>query len=141
MCKALLLEFDAQCLEETLLKETKKITLHSHLCRETLLMHSTLFHIFFQLFFNVISQCLYLELLRNFGFLSSHWRPREFLPSSFDSVSFSSTLILSPVLNNSQEWSCSWNQQKSLSNRSICCTNHQLPFLYLFSFATCKHVS
>ncbi len=58
VCKALLLEFDAQCLEETLVEETKKITLHSHLCRETLLMHSTLFHISCQMFFNVISQCL-----------------------------------------------------------------------------------
>lgn len=141
VCKALLLESDAQCLEETLVEETKKSTLHSHLCRETLLMHSTLFHIFFQLFFNVISQCLYLELLSSFGFCSSQWRPREFLPSSFNSISFSSTLILSDVLNNSQERSCSWNQQKSLSNRPRCCTNHQLPFLYLSSFATCKHVS
>ncbi len=138
VCKALLLEFDAQCLEETLVEETKKITLHSHLCRETLLMHSTLFHIFFQLFFNVISQCIYLELLSTFGFSSSDWRPREFLPSSFNSVSFSSTLILSNVLNNSQERSFPWNQQKSLSNRTRCCTNHQLPFLYL---ETCKHVS
>jgi hypothetical protein len=141
VCKALLLEFDAQCFEETLVEETKKITLHCHLCRENLFMHSTLFHIFFHLFFNVISQCLYLELLSNFDFLSSTWRPRKFLLSSFDSASFSSTSILSPILNNSQKRSCSWNQQKSLSNRPRCCTNHQLPFLYLSSFATCKHVS
>lgn len=141
VCKALLLESDAQCVEETLVEETKKSTSHSHLCRETLLMHSNLFHIFFQLFFNVISQCLYLELLSNFGFSSSQWRPREFLPSSFDSVSFSSTLIVPHVLNNSQERSCFWNQQISLSNRPRCCTHHQLPFLYLSSFATCKHVS
>jgi hypothetical protein len=79
--------------------------LHSHLCRETLLMHSTLLHTFFQLFFNVISQCLYLELLSNFGFLSSHWRPREFLPSilsPFPQLWFclasSTTLKKGPVL-------------------------------------------
>lgn len=127
--------------KKLLWKKPKKNTLHSHLCRETLLMHSTLFHIFFQLFFNIISHHLHLELLSNFSFLSCHWRPREFLPSSFNSISFSSTLILSHILKNSQERSRSWNQQKSLSNRPRCCTNHQLPFLYLSSFATCKHVS
>jgi hypothetical protein len=52
VCKALLLESDAQCLEEILVEETKKITLHPHLCRETLLMHSSLPH-----FIPAVFQC------------------------------------------------------------------------------------